>query len=285
MKRLEVQAFGVTFRNPILLASGTWSPRLNELYPLSMLGGLVTKTITVEPCEGNPPPRIWETEHGVLNSIGLENPGIDRFMNEVLPELFQLNPIIIVSIAGSKPEEFYTLVERLNPTNVTAYEINVSCPNVARGGIELGKDTTSLLDIARNLRELSHKPLIYKLSIVHDIDQIVPLLTPYADGFTLINSVPAMAIDLQTRRSQLGNITGGLSGPSIKPIALYAVHKARKLTHLPIVGCGGVSKLEDVLEFISVGASLVQVGSANFNHPLIGKELVEGSANLLNNMR
>jgi len=278
---LAVQLAGINLNNPVLLASGTagYGKELAPVIDLSRLGAVILKSVTVEPSRGNPEPRIWETASGMLNSIGLENVGIDALVGEVLPSLKDLGLPLIASIAGDTVRGFAQLGAKLESAGgVTAVEINVSCPNVEKGGIQFGVDPGATKTVVMAVRENCSLPVFVKLSAaVSNITQIADAAGQAgAFGLSLINTIQGLAIDAARRRPRLGGVTGGLSGPAIKPIALKAVWDCYRATGLPIIGGGGVYDSEDVVEFMLAGATAVTVGSAIFNDPARVVEIVEG---------
>ena len=281
MVDLTVNFAGVEFRNPVLLASGTcnYGQELMELTDLSRLGGLVSKTITPEPRAGNRPQRVVETAAGMLNSIGLQNPGLEDFIGERWPFLARLDTRVVVNIAGDTVEEFVEMVARLEEVEgIAAYELNISCPNLKEGGMLFGCNPRAAAEVVAGVRNATRLPLIAKLTPnVTDIVEVARAVAGAgADGISLINTLVGMAIDADRRRPILGNITGGLSGPAIKPVALAMVWKVSQAVDLPLMGIGGISTGRDALEFIIAGASVVQVGTASFNNPNAGLEIVEG---------
>ena len=271
----------VSLDNPVLVAAGTFGfgEEYTALINLNKLGGIITKTVTLEPRKGNPPPRLTETPAGLLNAIGLENPGIDVFLKQKLPFLSQFEAVLIVNIAGEKEEDYLTLAERLNEKErIDALEINISCPNVKEKGLIFGTDPGRTFLLVKKLREVTNIPLIIKLTPnVTDISEIAQAAQEAgAEALSLINTILGMSIDVETRRPKLGNITGGLSGPAIRPIAVRMVRDTFQKVSLPIIGMGGITCSEDALEFILAGASAVAVGTANFIDPSTALRIVEG---------
>jgi len=267
--------------NPVLVAAGTfgYGEEYAKLIDLNKLGGIITKTVTLEPKEGNPSPRLAETPAGLLNAIGLENPGIDVFLKEKMPFLSQFEAALIVNIAGEKEEDYLTLAERLNEKErIDALEINISCPNVKEKGLIFGTDPGRTFSLTKKLREVTNIPLIIKLTPnVTDISEIAQAAEEAgAEALSLINTILGMSIDVETRKPKLGNITGGLSGPAIRPIAVRMVRDVFQKVSLPIIGMGGISCSEDALEFILAGASAVAVGTANFIDSRTALRIVEG---------
>lgn len=277
MADLSVDTGSLRLKNPVILASGTCGPELQRFTDLSKLGAIITKTVTLNPRVGNPPPRTFETHCGMLNSIGLENPGIDAFMAEKLPKFMTLNTKVIVSIAGDTFSSYVEVARKLDDTKADALEINVSCPNVEKGGVEFG-DKESVYRLAKEIKEVTSKPIIMKLSpnVGKLAEVAISAENGGADAVSLINTLYGLAIDVDTKEPQLGGVTGGLSGPCIKPVALYYVYKVKEAINVPVIGMGGISSTSDALEFLLVGASAVEIGTANFINPNIGVEIVEG---------
>lgn len=278
---LSIKLGRVSLNNPVLVAAGTFGfgEEYAKLIDLSRLGGIITKTVTLEPREGNPPPRLAETPAGLLNAIGLENPGIDVFLEDKMPFLSQFEAALIVNIAGEKEEDYLTLAERLNEKErIDALEINISCPNVKEKGLIFGTDPGRTFSLVKKLREVTNIPLIIKLTPnVTDIGEIAQAAEEAgAEALSLINTILGMSIDVETRRPKLGNITGGLSGPAIRPIAVRMVRDVFQKVSLPIIGLGGITCSEDALEFILAGASAVAVGTANFIDSRTVPKIVEG---------
>jgi len=282
MKRsLEVKIGSVKLKNPVMVASGTFGPEYSQFMDLSELGAYVTKTITLSGRAGNLPPRICETPSGMLNSIGLENKGLEDFINNKIPELNKLKVPLIVSIAGDEPDEYAKIARALSKVDsVSAIELNLSCPNVKHGNkVHLtAQDETATYETVRAARKATGLTLIAKLSPnVTDIAKIaISAERAGVDAVSLVNTLIGMAIDIDKRRPVLGNIIGGLSGPAIKPIALRMVYEVRKKCSLPIIGMGGIMNSTDALEFIMCGASAVQVGTANFVDPSSTIDIIKG---------
>jgi dihydroorotate dehydrogenase (NAD+) catalytic subunit len=281
MTGLAVDFAGVRLRNPVLLASGTcgYGDELSRLADLSRLGGLITKTITPEPRSGNPPPRVVETPAGMLNSIGLQNPGLDRFVTERWPFLETLDTAVVVNIAAPTADEHARMAERLASLDqMAALEVNISSPNMKDGGMLFGCNPVAAADVIRAVRRASARPVIAKLTPnVTDIGEIARAVEDAgADAISLINTLVGMAVDVRHRRPVLGNTTGGLSGPAIKPVALAMLWKVRQVVRLPLMGIGGIVDANDALEFMIAGALAVQVGTATFVKPNAAQELVEG---------
>jgi dihydroorotate dehydrogenase (NAD+) catalytic subunit len=279
MVDLSVKINDVEFKNPILTASGTFGfgEEFSDIYDINILGGIITKTVTLKERIGNPPPRVVETPSGMLNSIGLANPGIDRFLKEKLPFLRQLKTRVIINIAGESINDYVELIKILdNESWFAGYEINLSCPNVERG-IIFSSDPALTYEITSKLREHTDKLLIIKLSPnVTDIGAIAKNAEKGgADAVSLINTLIGMAVDIESRKPVLGNITGGLSGPAVKPVALAKIFEVNKNVKIPIIGIGGISNFKDVLEFMITGSSLVQIGTANFFDPCCPVKILE----------
>jgi dihydroorotate dehydrogenase (NAD+) catalytic subunit len=266
---LSVRVGPLTLKNPVLGASGTFGYGLefDGLLDLNRLGGFVTKGLSLRPREGNPPPRIYETAGGMLNSIGLHNIGVEAFLAEKLPKLRRFDTAVIANVYGETPDDFVEVSRRLaDAEGIAALEINVSCPNVKKGGLDLGTDPAEVNRLVSRIRAVTKLPLFAKLTPnVTDLKALAKAaIEGGADGLSLINSVRAMAIDLERRTPQLASGTGGLSGPAIKPIALAKVHEVAQAFDIPILGIGGIATGRDALEFLVVGASAVQVGTQNF---------------------
>ena len=268
-----------TFNNPILTASGTYGygDEVRGLVNVSMLGGIITKSVTLNPREGNPPPRIAETPSGMLNSIGLANLGVENYCEEIIPFLNELQTQVIINIAGSTIEDYLETMEILESANGkhVGYEINISCPNVKKGGMEFGVSPEMTMELTAEMRKRTDRLLIMKLgpnvTRIEDIAQAAE--SGGADAVSAINTIVGMAIDIKTRKPKLNTNYGGLSGPAIKPIAIANVHKVFNAVEIPVIGIGGISKVEDVVEFLLAGASLVQIGTMNYQNPNIGSQL------------
>ena len=279
-KQLEVNFAGITFPNPITTASGTFGSGLeySEFVDLNRLGAVVTKGVANVPWPGNPTPRVAEVYGGMLNAIGLQNPGIDVFVNRDIPFLKQYDTKIIVNVCGKTTEDYIDVVERLGDQPVDLLEINISCPNVKEGGIAFGQDPKAVEAITREVKRHAKQPIIMKLSPnVTDITVMAKAAEAGgADALSLINTLTGMKIDINKRTFALANKTGGMSGPAIKPVAVRMVYQVAQAVKLPIIGMGGIMTAEDALEFILAGATAVAVGTANFHNPYATKEVVEG---------
>jgi len=278
---LQTTIGGLALQNPVMTASGTfgYGKEFESLVDLNRLGAVIVKGLSLEPARGNPPPRIVETACGMINAIGLENVGIEAFIAQELVFLQRLNVPVIANIYGRLEEEYVQLARRLDPLEAVAgIEVNISCPNVKAGGMAFGVDPAAAFNVTRAVREQTSKPLIVKLSPnVTDISEIATAVAEAgADCISLINTLSAMAIDIETRRPRLANITGGLSGPAIKPVALRMVWQAAQAVRIPVIGIGGIMTAEDALEFLIAGATAVQVGTANFIHPRSTIDIIDG---------
>lgn len=278
---LSVQVGGILMKNPVMTASGTfgYGEEFASLVDLNKLGGIVVKGLSLKPSAGNPPPRTLETCGGMLNAIGLENVGIEAFAQERLPFLKALKTPVILNIYGHEINAYAELAERIQDMDgIAGIEVNISCPNIKAGGIAFGTDPKMAFEVVKAVREKTRLPLIAKLSPnVTDIQVIARSVEEAgADAVSLINTIIGMAVDVATRRPKLANITGGLSGPAIKPIALRMVWEAARAVGVPVIGIGGIMDAMDALEFLIVGASAVQVGTANLVNPQATMEIVEG---------
>lgn len=278
---LSVDLCGISLQNPVIAASGTfgYGEEAGDLLDVNALGGIVTKGLSSKPRLGNPPPRIVETRSGMLNTIGLENVGVDAFIAEKLPRIRHLRAAIIANVFGDTVEDYVAVVQKLErEKGLAAIELNISCPNVDKGGMEFGTDPVLAREVVQAVKGVSRLPVIVKLSPnVTDIRVIARAVAEGgADAISLINTIPGMAVDIETRRPLLKNITGGLSGPAIKPIALRMVWEVSQTVSLPIIGIGGIETPRDALEFLIAGATAIQVGTANFYEPLTMPRIVEG---------
>lgn len=286
MTDLRVSLGSLHLKNPIMPASGTfgYGEEYSAFFDLNRLGAIVTKGISLQPREGNPPPRLWETWGGMLNSIGLQNVGVKVFATEKLPFLREFDIPIIVNCFGFTEADYVAVAQELNSLEgIAALEMNLSCPNIKEGGIHFGCETSMVAGLTEKIRNTVQLPVIVKLSaLVSDIKGVAQAAEQGgADALTLINSVPGMAIDVETRRSRLGGITGGLSGPAIKPIALKAVWEVASAVSIPIIGVGGIGNHRDALEFLMAGATALQIGTANFVNPLTMIEVIDGIGHFL----
>ena len=276
----KVNIAGVEFKNPVTTASGTFGSgtEYSEFVDLSLLGAVTTKGVANVPWPGNPTPRIAETYGGMINAIGLQNPGIDVFVNRDIPFLKQYDTKIILNVCGKTTEDYIDVVERLGDQPVDLLEINISCPNVKEGGIAFGQGPKAVEAITREVKRHAKQPIIMKLSPnVTDITVMAKAAEAGgADALSLINTLTGMKIDINRRSFALANKTGGMSGPAVKPVAVRMVYQVAQAVKLPIIGMGGIMTAEDALEFILAGATAVAVGTANFHNPYATKEVVEG---------
>ena len=276
----KVTIAGVEFKNPVMTASGTFGSGMEygEFVDLNRLGGVVTKGVAKVPWPGNPTPRVAETYGGMLNAIGLQNPGIDVFMERDIPFLKQYDTRIIVNVCGKSVEDYLEVVEKLSDAPVDMLEINVSCPNVKEGAIAFGQKAECLFDITSQIKKKAKQPVIMKLSPnVTDITEMAKAAEAAgSDAISLINTITGMKIDIHRRRFALANKTGGMSGPAIKPIAVRMVYQASHAVKIPVIGMGGIATGEDAVEFLLAGASAVSVGAMNFVNPYATGEVIRG---------
>ncbi len=272
---------GLKLKNPVLLASGTcgYGLEFENFYPLSEIGGICTKGLSFEPIKGNPTPRIVETSYGMINSIGLQNIGAKEFVENKLPELAQKDTAVIVNVFGYSLEEYIKVVEFLNDyPEIDGFEVNISCPNVKKGGIQFGTNPDMTKTLVSNLRKITDKHLMIKLSPnVTDITEFAKVCEGEgADSISLINTLLGIAVDINTKKFLIKRKMGGFSGPAIKPVALRMVYQAVKNVKIPVIAIGGISNYKDALEFLLIGAKAIQIGTANFFNPSAGKEVAEG---------
>lgn len=281
-RRLAVNFAGITFDNPVTTASGTFGSGLeySEFVGLDRLGAVTTKGVANVPWPGNATPRIVETHAGMLNAIGLQNPGIDTLIERDLPYLHKKGARIIVNVCGHSKEDYVEVVERLAEEDVDMLEINISCPNVKAGGIAFGQKPEMAEEITRAVKEKAKQPIIMKLSPnVTDITEMAKAVEAGgADGVSLINTLTGMKIDVARKTFALANQTGGMSGPCVKPIAVRMVYQVANAVKIPVLGMGGIQNTEDALEFLMAGATMVAVGTANFFHPYATMEIIDGLA-------
>lgn len=283
MSNLKVNIVGVEFKNPVITASGTFGfgKEYGEFYPLSALGGICTKGLTLKKRDGNPPPRVAETYGGMLNSVGLQNPGIDHYLAEDDKRLAKEDVVVIANIAGSTLDDYVAMGERINESGADMVELNISCPNVKQGGMAFGVLPKNVEEVTRAVKNVCKKPVIIKLSpnVSCIADNARAAEAGGADAVSLINTLSGMAVNYKTRRPILANNNGGLSGPCVKPVALKMVWDCYNAVKIPIIGLGGITTYTDVLEFMICGARAVQVGTANFTDPTaaydIAKDLEE----------
>lgn len=288
MADLRIKIGKMLWKNPVTVASGTFGLEFAELFDLSKLGAIVTKTITLLPKPGNEPPRLAETEAGLLNSIGLQNPGLENFIKNDLPEYQKFDTNIIVSISGSSITEFSKVIKNLDKQpNIDGYEINISCPNVENEGIAFGIDKGIVYNLISYLRKITERTIIVKLTPnVTSIEEIAKAAEKGgADVLSLINTVYGMAIDIETRKSKTKNVIAGYSGIGIKPIAIQNVFRVAKVVKIPIIGMGGIRNISDALEFIIAGSSAIAVGTQNFVNPFATLDIIQGLEKYLNEQK
>lgn len=283
---LSVKFCGLTLKNPVLLASGTcgYGAELADLIDINALGGIVVKGVSIRPRAGNSPPRIVETASGLLNSIGLENVGVEAFLRDKLPWLRELQTHVFVNILGDTLEEYAELASILNEQKgISGLEVNISCPNVKNGGAAFGTDSIAAAEVTRAVKEATKLPVIIKLSPnVTDITAIAKAVEQAgADAVSLINTLLGMAIDIHKRRPVLTNVFGGLSGPAIKPVALRMVWQTVRAVSIPVIGIGGIVTATDALEFLMAGATAIQMGTATLINPKAAEEVIAGIANYM----
>lgn len=280
MADLRVHIAGVELSNPLIAASGTFGfgHEYGELYPLSELGGISCKGITLQERTGNPPPRIAETPSGMLNAVGLQNPGVDHFLREDLPWLREQGTAVIANIAGNTPEEYCAMAEKLSDSDVDMVELNISCPNVKQGGVQFGTSCAGVEEITSQVRRHCRKPLMVKLSPnVADIGEIAAAAEAAgADAISLINTLTGMRIDINTRRPIIRNNTGGMSGPAVFPVAVRMVWQAAQRVKIPVVGLGGIATWQDAVEMLLAGADALQIGTVLFTDPYAPIKIKEG---------
>ena len=291
MVNTAIQIGGITLKNPVMTASGTYGYGLeySDFIDLSKLGGIVVKGTTLNPRQGNPYPRMAETPSGMLNAVGLQNKGVEYFCSEIYPSIKDIDTHMIVNVSGSTVEDYMATAERIAELDkIPAIELNISCPNVKEGGMAFGVTCAGAAEVVRAVRKVYPKTLIVKLSPnVTDITEIARAVEAEgADSISMINTLLGMAIDVKSRKPILSTVTGGLSGPAVKPVALRMVWQTAKVVSIPIIGMGGISSCEDAIEFLLAGASAVQVGTYNFVDPTITTKIVSGIEDYLvqNNM-
>ena len=277
---LAVEIAGMKMKNPVTTASGTFGSGMeyDQFVDISKLGAVTTKGVANIPWPGNPTPRIAETYGGMLNAIGLQNPGIDVFIERDIPYLKQRGATIIVNVCGKSMEDYVEVVEKLGDQPVDLLEINVSCPNVKEGGIAFGQDPKALYEITKAVKAVAKQPIMMKLSpnVTNIVEMAKAAEAGGSDALSLINTLTGMKIDINKRKILLANQTGGMSGPAIKPVAVRMVHQVAHAVNLPIVGMGGIATAEDAIEFLMAGATAVAVGTANFRNPFATMEVIEG---------
>lgn len=276
---LKVNINGVEFKNPVIAASGTFGfgGEYNDFYDVGILGGISSKGLTLNPKDGNEGIRVYETPSGMMNSVGLQNPGIDRFISEELPRMKTLGTNIIANVGGGCMEDYEEAIERLVGTDIDMIELNISCPNVKSGGMAFGIKSNVAYDVVSKIKKIVDKPLMVKLS--PNAEDIVRMAVSCeeagADSISLINTLKGFAIDPYKRKPIFNNGYAGLSGPAVKPIALRMVHEVSKAVNIPVIGLGGISNGIDAIEFMMAGATAIQIGTVNFANPMAGKEIIE----------
>jgi len=278
---LSIKLAGIPLKNPVMVASGTFGfgEEYKNYYDIQKLGAMMTKGLTLKPKQGNPPPRLWETPSGILNSIGLENPGIEVFAQEIMPKLRELDLPIIANINGETTCDYKNIAKILTKIpDIAALEVNISCPNVEKGGMAFGQDPEVAYNVVRCVREETQLPIIVKLSpnVTHIKDIAKAVVTAGADAISLINTILGMAIDINQKKPVFSRTFAGLSGPAVKPIALRMVWEVYETVDVPIIAMGGISTPEDAIEFILAGASAIAVGTANFVDPQAPLKIIEG---------
>ncbi len=281
MAQLTTNIAGIEFRNPILTASGTfgYGPEFADFVDFRKMGGIIVKGTTLKPREGNPYPRMAETPAGMLNCVGLQNKGVDYFVENIYPEIKNLDTHVIVNVAGSSPEDYAECAARLKSLErIPCIELNISCPNVKNGGMAFGVTAAGAASVVAAVRKAYDKPIIVKLSPnVTDITEIARAVEDAgADAVSLINTLMGMAIDIERRKMKLSIKTGGLSGPAVKPVAVRMVWQVAHAVKIPVIGLGGISSVEDAVEFLMAGAKAIEIGTANFLNPAIAGEMADG---------
>lgn len=278
--KIDVNIAGVSLKNPVMPASGTFGSgkEYEQFIDINRLGAVVVKGVSSRRWNGNPPPRIAETYGGMLNAVGLQNPGVDEFIKNDIPFLSKFDTKIIVNVCGHSLTEYCEVVEQLNDQNIDMYELNISCPNVSNGGITFGTNCNQVELVVSEVKKIAKKPLIVKLTPnVTDITEIAKAAeSAGADALSLINTLLGMRIDIKKKKPILGNVVGGLSGSPIMPVAVRMVYQVARATSLPIIGMGGISTGEDAIEFLMAGATAVAVGTANFKNPCATTDVLEG---------
>jgi dihydroorotate dehydrogenase (NAD+) catalytic subunit len=280
MANLNVKFGDINFKNPVIMASGTFGfgREYGEIYNIEKLGGISSKGLTLNQKDGNSGMRVWETPSGMMNSVGLENPGVKGFIEKELPNFSKLDLVRIANLGGGTLGEYLEGIKLLNDQPIDIIELNISCPNVKAGGMAFGIKNEVAREVVREVRNITKLPLIIKLSPnAEDIVGMAKVCEEEgADGISLVNTFKAMAIDIKTRKPVFENVYAGLSGPAIKPIALRMVHEVCKTVDIPVMGMGGITKATDAIEYIMAGATCIQVGTANFIDPKIGLDIIEG---------
>lgn len=281
---LAVKVAGVDFKNPLIAASGTFGfgEEYNELYDVGCLGGISSKGLTLHPKDGNEGIRVWETASGMMNSVGLQNPGVEAFIDHGIAQMRRFGNVLIANMGGHSMEDYITGATMLSAADIDMLELNISCPNVKSGGMAFGIKADVAREVVTAVRKVCHKPLVVKLSpnAENIVEMAMACEEAGADALSLVNTFQAMAIDIHKRKPVFNNVYAGLSGAAIKPIALRMVHSVCKQVHVPVIGIGGIYTAEDVVEFIMAGAQAVQIGTVNFNNPIVGAEILNDLARL-----
>ncbi|MBZ9688988.1 dihydroorotate dehydrogenase [Clostridium estertheticum] len=276
----KIELCGVNLKNPVIAASGTFGfgEEYKQYYDISRLGGISSKGLTINEKQGNDGIRVYETRGGMLNSVGLQNPGVEKFINIELPKMQEYNTAIIANVGGGNIEDYMAAIERLNNEAIDIVELNISCPNVKCGGMAFGINSKVAYEVVRQVKSICKKPLMVKLSPNAEdiVDMAYNCCDAGADALSLVNTFKGMAVDINKRKAIFNNIYAGLSGPAIKPMALRMVHEVCRAVNIPVVGMGGISNAYDAIEFIMVGAQAIQVGTANFIKPDICIDIIEG---------
>ncbi|MGY0374529.1 dihydroorotate dehydrogenase [Clostridium sp. JNZ J1-5] len=284
---INVNICGINFKNPVIAASGTFGfgEEYGQIYDVSKLGGISTKGLTISPKEGNDGVRIHETSSGIMNSVGLQNPGVDSFIKDKLSNMKKLDTVVIANLGGGCIEDYIRGIEKLNMSDIDMIELNISCPNVKSGGMAFGIKSEVAYKVVSEVKRVCRKPLIVKLSPNAEdiVDMAYKCCEAGADSISLINTFKAMAIDIKNRKPVFNNIYAGLSGPAIKPIALRMVHEVCKHVNVPVIGMGGISNANDAIEFIMAGSHAIQVGTANFIKPDICLDIINGIEEFMEN--
>lgn len=283
---INVNVCGIEFKNPVIAASGTFGfgQEYSQIFDVSRLGGICTKGLTIEKRDGNSGIRIFETSSGIMNSVGLENPGVGVFIEKQLPQMKKIDTVVIANLGGGSVEEYLDGIDKLNDTDVDMIELNISCPNVKSGGMAFGIKSSVAHEVVSKVKNICKKPLIVKLSpnAENIVEMAYNCCEAGADALSLVNTFKAMAIDINRRKPVFNNITAGLSGPAIKPIALRMVYEVCKYVKVPVIGVGGITTPQDAIEFIMAGAHAVQIGTANFMKPDICMDIVDGIEEFMN---
>ena len=276
---LNVRINSVDFKNPVIAASGTFGfgSEYNNFYDVGILGGISSKGLTINPKDGNEGIRVFETNGGMMNSVGLQNPGIDRFIEEEIPRMRALGTNIIANVGGGCLEDYEAAITKLRGTDIDMIELNISCPNVKSGGMAFGIKSEVAYDVVKRIKAIADKPLMVKLSPNAEdiVDMALKCEAAGADSISLINTLKGLAIDPYKRKAVFNNVYAGLSGPAVKPVALRMVHEVAKAVEIPVIGLGGITTGIDAIEFMMAGASAVQIGTVNFINPMAGKEIIE----------